>query len=1259
MIQLHKNKTNKINRLGVLLMALGMAVVGNLASAAETPAEETAKTTENAGTGGSLEDNFKSPPREFSMVPLWSWNGRLEPDQLRWQIDQMVAQGVYGAFMHARAGINTDDTPYFSEGWWQAVEACVEHGEKVGFDTWLYDEDKWPSGAAGGRTIQRNPERNRQKVLHRSELRVHGPQDVKLEMPDAQYIIAGRLTHDTEFDPGSLQDLRNNRDEGSPWSCPQGDWVIYGYTFEEREGVNYLNKETIRDFIDITHEEYYKRFGDHFGTTIPGVFFDEIQNDSGKDPSCVVWAEGFAERFKAIKGYDLLPLLPALSTDIGPTTPKIRCDYYDVYTTIYEEAWFQQLADWCGAHGIEVTGHTVEELNRYTTQGNYLRTMRHLQIPTTDNEDFRYTWPRTIDPWKPKQLASITHLYGHPRSGVEAMGGAGWCFNLDMGRYGFNMLSAYGINFFISHLFHYAQDRPANVDDWPNSWFFRNPYWKYFKTFADHGSRLSTMLTGGEHVVDVAVLYPETNSWAGYGPGWTQEAIADLVGAQIDADLIDPESLLRAEIRDASLHVGAMNYRVLIVPGIDCIRLAEAEKIFEFLKAKGVVIVLDRWPSHSMENGKDDPGLVEFRKKAQGLYSVQLTAHDNLIQTVRASFDTDVIVRDRNDSEDNPLRYHHIRRDEKDIYWIVNSGRNPGTWPLSFRAVGAPSLWQPEDGSITPITLFTRREEFMRQDRMQCTVALDGWQGCFVVFDNKNEPMRGGIKITNTNLHSIEKSLSNDNQLLFTGYLSPQTNRIVVEADVFVLAAGGQCTANQETEPAPGPIQLNQNWRFLPVAHLLDEEWRVDVESARLELPVMRVRWEREGGEAVNGWHLPACNDSRWRKVKILDTLHADEGADRYRSKWSARFISHMHYTPFDLEFFFRPTIGGKGLSCQNTFVLPPEATGARLAVICESPFRVLVDGEEKAHGQGGKEPECFELRGLRPGECTLGIEAEDSRVILAEGEFLCTDSSRIPIFTDETWQICTEQQPWTEAWEYVAPPERPFGEPSHPWIASRPNMVWYRAQLPAGVTAIETPKIEGDWQAWADGKPLEFSDGKSKLPSGTRLLAIRVALSENEHGLMEPIGIHCEAAEAPLGSWAEQNLDWYSGRAIYSTEFDLTDTYLQDDIHLELDLGKVCYCAEVWLNGELAGTRVWPPYRVDITKYAQAGHNRLQIVAANLLANRMRWDIFDDVKSSLGQRKWHDSHIRRDAWCLQSGLIGPVQITPCKKVTVRGEPVK
>ena len=52
------------------------------------------------------------------------------------------------------------------------------------------------------------------------------------------------------------------------------------------------------------------------------------------------------------------------------------------------------------------------------------------------------------------------------------------------------------------------------------------------------------------------------------------------------------------------------------------------------------------------------------------------------------------------------------------------------------------------------------------------------------------------------------------------------------------------------------------------------------------------------------------------------------------------------------------------------------------------------------------------------------------------------------------------------------------------------------------------------------------------------------------------------------------------------------------------LDLGKVVATAEVRGNGQTAGVRVAPPWRVDISKQVQSGENRIEVLVFNTLAN-------------------------------------------------------
>lgn len=93
------------------------------------------------------EREFQEPGREYRSQPFWAWDGELSEEEIRWQIREMARQGVGGFFMHSREGL---ETPYMGEKWLSCIRAAVEEAGKYGMHAWLYDEDRWPSGTAGG-----------------------------------------------------------------------------------------------------------------------------------------------------------------------------------------------------------------------------------------------------------------------------------------------------------------------------------------------------------------------------------------------------------------------------------------------------------------------------------------------------------------------------------------------------------------------------------------------------------------------------------------------------------------------------------------------------------------------------------------------------------------------------------------------------------------------------------------------------------------------------------------------------------------------------------------------------------------------------------------------------------------------------------------------------------------------------------------------------------------------------------------------------
>jgi hypothetical protein len=105
---------------------------------------------------------FKQPTTEYRGAPLWAWNTRLQKDQLLRQIDYLAEMGLGGFFMHSRVGL---DTEYLGEEFMDLVQACVEYAESKGLHPCLYDEDRWPSGACGGKVVQMHPEHKQKHVL--------------------------------------------------------------------------------------------------------------------------------------------------------------------------------------------------------------------------------------------------------------------------------------------------------------------------------------------------------------------------------------------------------------------------------------------------------------------------------------------------------------------------------------------------------------------------------------------------------------------------------------------------------------------------------------------------------------------------------------------------------------------------------------------------------------------------------------------------------------------------------------------------------------------------------------------------------------------------------------------------------------------------------------------------------------------------------------------------------------------------------------
>jgi len=337
----------------------------------------------------TLQQEFKNPGSLFRGAPFWAWNGKLEPDELRRQIRLMKEMGLGGFFMHSRVGL---DTPYLSDEWFNCVRACCEEAEKLGMKAWLYDEDRWPSGAAGGLVTKDLKYRARSLVMEK----LADPRKLKWTK-DIVAVFAGRVAGT------SARGLRRILSKKPIRLSPGETLLVFSVKINECSSwfngyayLDTLNPEAVQRFIKVTYDAYRKKVGARFGKSVPGIFTDEpyqgnhlFSEDWEKTGrvSCP-WTGKLPLEFKRRYGYELKERLPEIFLDVnGQSFTPARYHYHECVTHLFVESFSRQIGEWCGQNNLLFTGHALMEdtLSSQTeVVGNCMRLYEYMQAPGMD-----------------------------------------------------------------------------------------------------------------------------------------------------------------------------------------------------------------------------------------------------------------------------------------------------------------------------------------------------------------------------------------------------------------------------------------------------------------------------------------------------------------------------------------------------------------------------------------------------------------------------------------------------------------------------------------------------------------------------------------------------------------------------------------------------------------------------------------------------------------------------------------------------------
>ena len=688
-----------------------------------------------------MNDWFLKPKNAYRGIPFWSWNCKVTKEQIDKDLDCFEQMGFGGVDIHPRVGL---DNEYLGDEFMELVLYTVEQCKKRGLICWLYDDDRYPSGAADGIVTQKMQYRDRGLLLtvdlqpladeenedgycvDRNAFEEACNQGKK---PLGYFVGAYAL----RFEDGILQEYQYLTQAQQIKTAQQNKMKIrYAYvklakespSFEGQTYIDTLNSDAVKEFIRVTHERYEQTVGKEFGNTVEAIFTDEprigkqgmIASANSNEPFEIPYSESFEAYWKQhCKTFNLLECVPELIWDLPDGRHrKKRYLYRDALTECFTQNYMDQICTWCRENHIFMTGHVLAETpltDQTVTVGECMRSYRNMDIPgfdvLCDDECFVAA----------KQSVSVSRQMGRLGTVSELYGVTGWDCSFETYKRQGDWQAALGVTRRVPHLSFMSMGGEAKRD-WPASISHQSPWYREFPYIEDHFARLNAALSQGKVLTKTAVVHPIESVWLHMGQADKNRQAAEkieesfeqitrmLLFDTIDLDYLS-ESLLpeqRVKAEKGVLKVGQACYQTVIVPSMETIRSTTLAILEAFHKAGGRVVFAGEIPTFVDAEKSDRANMLAKQ--------CEIVKMDSLLDALKS--EKDLIVTDHNDQPSNDL-FCQQREDEQGRWiFLCNAKKQPRSEEIyTIRVKGRfhAKKYETQTGEITEMMCLCTQEE--------------------------------------------------------------------------------------------------------------------------------------------------------------------------------------------------------------------------------------------------------------------------------------------------------------------------------------------------------------------------------------------------------------------------------------------------------------------------------------------------------------------------------------------------------------------
>lgn len=1129
--------------------------------------------------------DFVNPPKGFGNVPFYWWLGdKLTKDRLSWQMDQLKDHSTSSLqinYAHDDKGGKSwgftfpSEPALFSEEWWSLTQWFLKESKKRGMSISLSDYTLgFGQGWYVDDILAKYPDVTGYTLAHTSRPAKGSP--FKMDLQANIISVSG-------FNPVTQQliDLRKHVTAGVlSWDVPDGEWRVS--TLETRAhdlSLDPMNPKSGKGMIEKFFGLFEEKNPGEGGKGLNFFFSDELGFGVGGN----LWNGLVADAFKKQKGYDVVPELAALFTDIGPRTAKIRLDYYDVLVRLQEMNYFKPVFDWHQERGM-IYGCDHGGRGRDVVEfGDYFRTQRWNQGPGADQPGLGK------DVTKAKVAASIAHLYNRPRVWLEGFYSSGWgttsehvadaiFHNYTMG---FNLLSFHGL---------YYSTKGGWWEWAPPCNHFHMPYWTHMKSLMKCVERLSFLMSQGHHCADVAILYPVAAMEADRKDGRKSVEAAFRTGNALyskglDFDYMDFESLARATLEEKQLKVSGERYRALILPSMKAVRWSTLEKAAAFQRAGGLVIVVGDLPEATDRAGAADPEV----EKLVALLTTRVKEASDVPSLVEKAFPRDY---------QGEGIVNHRRIGPRDVYMLYGASKGS---TATFRATGSVELWNPWDGTAQPL-------EAVAQTGTQTTLTLPLGKKApqLIVFSPGKTTLRKADtpveKITalpvDSKAWSFELKPSLDNQ--FGDFHWPATPTLIGAEARLLRYVGSESATPEKPETTQsgfgpklwvlGPLPKGFQAAELPAMTAVDPAKPVEFNGKKYAWQpyAFSWRWGRQGDPGHQGYH--------GLKGNVTDAflcLGKPTGG-KNETVYTAEAEGTLYYVwttvPVQAQTQAYPAVGG-GLTPDALWVNGRKAVAAEAVTLNPGANPVLA-------------------RYTKPGRGYLVMTIRQPSLVMAQDSDAKRASNGRPVFEEKPLAMQWWKNPDVLPFDPYPQLQQPVGTYTFLSPPGLRELVIDDAQgtverVTVGDSAASRVNADVKAKKWGPATAQRFVvDKPSPDPQRVTVVVKQQRGAYAGEALPEYIRLQCGEGRFDLGDWSlNDGLSCYSGGAWYRKEIAVPPAK-----KVVLNLGEVSSTAEVFVNNKPAGIRIMQPWTFDVTSLVKTGAlNKIEVLVYSALDNHYR----------------------------------------------------